>query len=311
MKASLATSLGLHAAILVAALVVLPNPAPHDVKPAEAIQVDITQITDTTKKMAIARDVEKPAEKPAPKKIETKATPDPEAKVAEEVKKAAKQPKADPPPPEPKIPELKKEPPKPAEPKPLDPDPLKALIKDTVEDTPEPKKEEPKKAEQKPAKKPDKKPEKKKEKLDVAQLEDLLNSDTLLDKQNDEKTAPLETSQIDGAPAEGEANLQGTDDRLSATAIAALRQRIEQCWSVPPGAIEANIIPKVHFQLNSDGTVAGTPVVMNGTGDPLFDATARSAVAAILSCQAYDFLPQDQYDLWKDLILNFNPRSVS
>ena len=55
MKASLATSLGLHAAILVAALVVLPNPAPHDVKPAEAIQVDITQITATTKKMAIAK----------------------------------------------------------------------------------------------------------------------------------------------------------------------------------------------------------------------------------------------------------------
>lgn len=312
MKASLATSLGLHAAILVAALVVLPNPAPHDVKPAEAIQVDITQITDTTKKMAMARDAETPAAKPAPKKTETKAKPDPEAKVAEDVKKAAKQPKAEPPPPEPKKAEPKKKPPKPAEPKPLDPDPLKALIKDTVDDTPEPKKkEEPKKAEKKPEKKPDKKPEKKKEKLDVAQLEDFLNSDALLDKQNDEKTAPLETSQIDGAPAKGEANLQGTDDQLSATAIAALRQRIEQCWSVPPGAVEANIIPKVHFQLNSDGTVAGTPVVMNGTGDPLFDATARSAVAAILECQAYSFLPQDQYDLWKDLILNFNPRSVS
>ena len=42
-------------------------------------------------------------------------------------------------------------------------------------------------------------------------------------------------------------------------------------------------------------------------GDSLFATTARSTVAAILGCQNYDFLPQDQYDVWKDLILNFNP----
>jgi hypothetical protein len=34
-------------------------------------------------------------------------------------------------------------------------------------------------------------------------------------------------------------------------------------------------------------------------------------VAAILGCQSYDFLPQEQYDLWKDLILNFNPNMMS
>ena len=41
--------------------------------------------------------------------------------------------------------------------------------------------------------------------------------------------------------------------------------------------------------------------------DFLFDTTARSTVAAILGCQNYDFLPKDQYDVWKDLVLNFNP----
>lgn len=312
MRWSLATSLGLHAAILVAALVVLPNPNPHKVKPVEAIQVDITNIGDISKRMAMAKDAEKPAEKPAPKKTETVKKADPQAKVAEEVKKVAKEPKAEPPPPEPKKEEPKKEePPKKAEePKPLDPDPLKDLIKDTVTDTPEPKKEPPKKeetkkAEKKPEKKPDKKkPEKKKEKLDVDQMEAFLN------KIDDESTAPVETSTLDGAPAKGEANLQGTDDQLSATIIEALVQRIRQCWTVPPGAREANVVVKVHFGLNPDGTVIGNPEIMNGTGDPLFDATARSAVAAVLECQSYSFLPQDQYDLWKDLIINFNPNMM-
>ena len=51
-----------------------------------------------------------------------------------------------------------------------------------------------------------------------------------------------------------------------------------------------------------------TPEMLNG--DPLFDATARSAVAAVLECQSYGFLPQDKYDLWKDLIINFNPNMM-
>jgi outer membrane biosynthesis protein TonB len=310
MRWSLASSLGLHAAILVAALVVLPNPNKHDVKPVEAIQVDITNIGDISKKMAMSKDAETPKEKPAPKKTETTKKTDPTAKVAEEVKKVAKEPEAEPPPPEPKKEEPKKvEPKKAEEPKPLDPDPLKDLIKDTVTETPEPKteppkKEETKKAEKKPEKKPDKKPEKKKEKLDVDQMEAFLN------KIDDESTAPVETSQLDGAPAKGEANLQGTDDQLSATIIQALVQRIRQCWTVPPGAREANVIVKVHFGLNPDGSVSGAPEIMNGSNDPLFDATARSAVAAVLECQSYSFLPQDKYDLWKDLIINFNPNMM-
>jgi hypothetical protein len=46
MRKSLITSLVLHASILVAALVVLPNPDKYKVKPQDAIQVDISQISD-------------------------------------------------------------------------------------------------------------------------------------------------------------------------------------------------------------------------------------------------------------------------
>ena len=36
-----------------------------------------------------------------------------------------------------------------------------------------------------------------------------------------------------------------------------LRQKLAGCWSVPPGAREANITVKVRFFLNPDGSVAG------------------------------------------------------
>ena len=312
MKISLATSLGLHAAILIAALVVLPDPNPYKIKPQDAIQVDISKIGDVSKRMAMATDAEKSEQPPAPKKTEVVKKADPTAKVAEEVKKAAKEPKAEPPPPEPKKEppkkeEVKKEKPK-EEPKPLDPDPLKDLIKETVTDTPEPKKEEPKKketktAEAKPKDKP--KPEKKKpQKLDVNELEAFLN------KIDGETTTTAEASDKAGSPVQGETNLQGTDDQLSATIIEALVQSIRKCWSVPPGAREANVIVRVRFGLNTDGSVAGVPQVMNATSDPLYQATARSAVAAIMECQSYSFLPQEQYDLWKDLIINFNPNMM-
>ena len=46
MRKSLITSLVLHGAILIAALVVLPNSDRYKVKPQDAIQVDISQLTD-------------------------------------------------------------------------------------------------------------------------------------------------------------------------------------------------------------------------------------------------------------------------
>ena len=84
-------------------------------------------------------------------------------------------------------------------------------------------------------------------------------------------------------------------------------QKIRECWIIPPGAREGNITVKVRIQLNEDGSVNGQPEVMNGPGDYLFSTTAQSTVTAILGCQNYDFLPKEQYDVWKDLVLNFNP----
>lgn len=318
MRWSVATSLGLHAAILIAALVILPNP--HvDFTPQPAIQVDISNIGDISKLMASAKDGETPKEKPAPKKTETVEKTDPAEKVDKKVQKAVKEAAATPPPPpEPKPDPPKPDPPKPKpldpkpepkpEPKPLDPTALKDLIKDTVQDTPEPKKEPPKKPEIKPVEAkpaaPPKKAEKKLAKLNPDEIAAFLNK-------VDTSSAPAQPSAMNGKPAKGEKTVQGTDEQMSATIGAAFLEKVRGCWTVPPGAREANIEVQLHFYMKPDGSITGRPEVTNTSGDPLFEATARSAVAAMLDCQPYDFLPKDRFDLWKDNTMAFNPNMMS
>jgi outer membrane biosynthesis protein TonB len=298
MRKSLIASFVLHGAILVAALVVLPNPEEFKVKPQDAIEVDISQITDESKRKATAKVDAPPEKKVAPKKAEEVKKVDPAPKVAPVVKTAAKEPVAPPPPEAPKPDKPKKE-----EPKPLDPDPLEALIK-KVEEKPKPK-EEVKKAEVKPEKKAEKKkPDKKKPELKLDDIAAFLN------KEDTEKTAPQQPAEEAGAPELAEADAQGTDDALAATLVDALRQRLTQCWSVPAGAREANITVKVKFFLNQDGSVAGSPQVLNPNPDPIFAATAQSAVSAVMECQLYDFLPREKFDIWKDITINFNPNMM-
>ena len=80
---------------------------------------------------------------------------------------------------------------------------------------------------------------------------------------------------------------------------------------IPAGAREENIRVKVRIRLNRDGSVLGTPEVINSFDNSLFSATAQSTVAAILACQNYTSFPADQYDLWKDIVLNFESEVFS
>jgi outer membrane biosynthesis protein TonB len=310
MRKSLITSFAIHGALLAAALVVLPNPEAFKVKPQDSIQVDISNIGNESKREATSKTAEKKVEKAAPKKAEVVKKVDPAPKVAEEIKTAAKEPTAEPPPPEPKKVEPKKEPEPPKkveEPKPLDPTALSELLKKVEEPPPEPKKEKPKKeevkkAEVKPEKKPDKKkPEKKKPEFNPDAIAELL-----LNKTDEEKTAPQQPTEVAGNPEKAEVDVQGNDDAISATIVDALVSKVKACFTVPPAARDADISVRVKFSLNQDGSVASEPQILNPSSDPVTDATGRAAVSAILECQNYE-LPQDRYDLWKENTLDFNP----
>jgi outer membrane biosynthesis protein TonB len=299
MRKPVVISIGFHAAILLATLVVLPAPKPFEVKPVDAIQVDITNITDKTRQMATAADAKPKVDKPAPK--ETKIVKDvpPAPKVADEVKTAANEPKPEPPPPEKKPEPPKPTPPKPkpVEPTPLNSDPLKDLLK-KVDPPPPEKKPDPKPPVDKTTETA--KPEKKKPELKMDDIS------AFLDKQKGEKTAPQKPTKETGAPKLAVKDAQGTDAEVSATLINALVSKVKTCFNVPPAARDADISVRIHFLLNTDGSVVGQPDVQSFNSDPIFDATARAAVSAILECQAYQ-LPPDQYELWKDNTLDFNP----
>ena len=263
---------------------------------------------------------EKPVDKPKPKVSKAVEKAKPQEKVTEEKKVAAKEPaKVEPPPPEP---EKKVEPPKPVEEKkvedtPIDPDPLKQMLEaedaklkkvEEKKKKDEAKKlkaeEEKKKQEEADAKaKADAKKkadaEKKKPKLDVAQLEELLN------KENDEASAPVEKKDEAGTPEKATKDIQGADDAMSATIIDAMRQKLAECWSIPPSVRENKDVVTLQWKMSKDGRVVGQPIVIGGSGGI---AAQQAAISAVKACEPYDWLPPDGYHLWREFEWNFEPR---
>ena len=296
MRFSLIISFLVHSAILLAAIVVLPSPDEFTVKEQTPISVDIVEIEDVSLRRATKKDaLPVPEEKVAPPKVEEVVKPEPVP-----------------------VPEPEPEPVK-TEPAPPDPKPLEELIKKTEPlPEPEPKTEpepEPKKAENKPVPVPRRKPrvpksfaekKKKKHKFNPDQLTALLNK---IDEEPKQRTDPADET---GTPATGEIDsLIGSDARLSASEADWLRQKVSQCWNPPVGVREAaTLIVKVRFEMDIDGTVLGTPRVINSSANPLFQVAADSAVRAVLGCQPYDRMPPEKYETWRDTIVNFDPRKM-
>lgn len=307
MRIGLITSFVIHAGILLAAVVVLPEPEKFLPVPEESIPVEIIEFTSISQRVATTTKKSDPVKNPLPPKVEKVDKPEPKTKPAKEVKKAAIEPQPEPAP----EPEPKKK-----EPTPREPDPVKELI-EKVEKLPEPTPEpEPKKAEAvaKPIPVPRRKPKvpksfkvaekkKKKKKLDLNQLSALLN------KIDDKRTAPPEPTDETGTPLTGDiASLIGKDQKLTGSEADWLRQKVQQCWSPPVGVRGAgSLVVKVSFSLDISGTVLGTPRVLNGSSNPLFDVAANAAIRAVLGCQPYDGLPPEKHQFWSNNVINFDP----
>ncbi len=332
MRWSLPISVLMHLSILLAAMVVLPGPDPFQVKPQEALPVEIVDITEFSKRVTMRTDqpekpVKKPAapkplknakvhRKPAPKPARTESHPEPrpQTKPAQEVSKS--QP-------------VKKTEMSPVHKKasaPPDTEALKRLAAVAAKPEPEPTptmkpkpKEKAKQVRSKPAPRPRMRPrairqlvrqmrQREREKTAKKPQDPIDEIAALLNKVDEKQAAPETQVERSGMPLKGPANIDGRDAQLAADLVDALRTRIEQCWNVPVGVRDAQGLKvKVRFQLGPGGKVVGGPVVLNRMNHPAFEAAANSAVRAVLACQPYDFLPPEHYDLWQDVILNFDP----
>lgn len=131
----------------------------------------------------------------------------------------------------------------------------------------------------------------------------------LLDKIPDavDEPAPQEFAE-ETKPVAGQTT--GTEIAMSSNELDALRARISDCWTPPPGGLGADaIFVKIRLKLNQDGTLEGYPTVANNGSSPFFQAAADSAVRAVFQCQPYT-LPVEKYALWRDMILNFDPSQM-
>jgi len=110
---------------------------------------------------------------------------------------------------------------------------------------------------------------------------------------------------LNGAVSLGAPN--GNAPRLSQSELDALRARLSQCWSPPPG-VDANskLYVTLHAAFRSDGSLAQEPDVVEDSASSLGPALSESAKRALMSCQPFTMLRPEHYDLWKDIEIKFN-----
>ncbi|RWO50066.1 MAG: hypothetical protein EOS12_03955 [Mesorhizobium sp.] len=84
-----------------------------------------------------------------------------------------------------------------------------------------------------------------------------------------------------------------------------LMKAIQHCWNMPANT---HSIARVQVSLNKDGSLAGPPKILGPVTTPP-DKVAESAVRAIARCAPFPRLTSyaAHYDMWRDVILTFNP----
>ncbi|MDX3806853.1 cell envelope integrity protein TolA [Bosea thiooxidans] len=103
---------------------------------------------------------------------------------------------------------------------------------------------------------------------------------------------------------------------LRAQLIGIIQDQLLKCWNVPIALANAhggtNIVPSVRMKLNTDGSLAGQPGVINSSSDPLFRVAADSALTATRRCAPLRIPAQfaAYYDDWRDVVVNFDARDV-
>ena len=270
-----------------------PDPKPRADKVADT--------TETKPENADAkRDVPAPVSRPPSTEPEQKAQvppppkapepPKPEVKK-EEIKdealvKAEKKP--EPPKPDPPKPERKPEPPKPEPPK-FEPDKLAKLIEQAK---PAPPKTE---ANDKP--------------FNPSDIKKLLESKEKPAQAASTGVQVNKTASLGAASATGPKLNPSQKDQIGSL----IKDQLAQCWSPPAGVADgAALKPVVRVSMLPDGTVTGSPTIINDQSSPAFRAMADSAVRAVRKCSPFKIPAQFApfYNDWKDWTVTFDPKDM-
>jgi colicin import membrane protein len=254
------------------------QPKPKVEKVAEAKPIDEAIGKITEKEPIVTDSTPPPQEKPVDKPVEKKPDPPkPEAKPKDEPKQAEKKP-----------------------------DPPKDVIADALK--------------QDEAKKPKPKPEAKAAPPQQQQYKpkERVFDPNAIQKQiamNQDKRDPTHQA-VTGAALNASASYgmhSGTADSNVATWQGAFKAAVRRCFSFPYNGLDADQFEAdIDIQLRPDGTVASDPVIVDvrGPSRSVRNAMAESAKRAILQCQAYAFLPKEQYNTWKYIPMTFDLKDM-
>ncbi len=247
-----------------------PKPLVEKVADAKPIDEAVGKVTEKEITTSVAP---KPVEKPVEKK------PDPAKQAEDEPKQADKKPD------------------------PAKVDPIAEALKTEEAKKPKPKpKPEPKQeAKAAPKTPPQPKQERVFDETKIAQL---------LDKRD-----PTRQS-ITGAALNASASLglhSGNSQAIVATWKGAFVSAVRRCFNFPYNGMDADQFEAdIDIYMKPDGTLASQPSIVGvrGPSASIGHAMAESAARAIVQCQAYAFLPKDQYDSWKYIGLTFSLKDM-
>jgi outer membrane biosynthesis protein TonB len=278
MRTASAISTGLHAAVLLWALVSFAGET-FKVTPAESLPVDLISEKEFSEMTKGIKDAPKPVEQPKPL-VEKKAEPTPkieEIKAPITEKKDIK-------------PTLAKQPEPAPEPK---PDPIAEKLKKT----------ETKVANAEPPRLPPKKPPLPKQpKFDADKIA------ALLDQRAPERKA-VTGEQLSPAPTLGTA--MGNAAQLSQSELDALRARLMALWNPPVGIQNPeDFVIRIRLHIGRDRRLQAPPLVVTSGRGQLFMTARDSAVRAVLRGQPFDMLKPEHYEIWKDIEVTFDPREM-
>lgn len=170
-----------------------------------------------------------------------------------------------------------------------------------------------------PSEKVLKKPEKPKKPKEKAVKEAVVveNEEAFLSVlKNLQESKPIQSEEL---PVKKDAKPQASPldrfaNRMTMSESDALRHQLARCWSIQVGARYAeNLVVEVKLVMNPDRTVRNATILDKHryNRDSFFKAAADSALRAIRSplCTPLD-LPPDKYDMWKDIVVTFDPREM-
>jgi hypothetical protein len=133
---------------------------------------------------------------------------------------------------------------------------------------------------------------------------------TLLDKRD-----PTRQS-ITGAalnPTSSLGTRTGNSDAIVATWKGRFVSAVKICFNFPYNGQDADQFEvDIDINMKPDGTLASTPVVVavRGPSKSVAEALGESARRAVQQCQAYSFLPKEQYETWKYIPMTFGLRDM-